>query len=710
MFKKRRKTKKIRSGITVLLIENESVDSDRLIKMLEYRNGYSGMLPKIAVRHCKSLEYGLRCLRENRFDAVLLDLSVVPDSAPMRGLQTIIETAPDIPVIVLTGREDYKLEIEALSRGARDYLIKSQIDANLLIRSLYYAIERNRLQINSRKYIHRLESSELHFRNIIENNADAMVVVDREGSIRYANNAAETLFRRKRDDLIGQPFGFPIVAGETTELDIFRKGEDHATAEMRVVESEWEGETVFLASLRDVTGRKEAESQLEKIRRLERYLAYHDTLTNLPNRTLFYDRLKQAIAVARRNNDRVAVLFLDLDGFKRINDTLGHSKGDILLQMVAQRLKSSVRECDTIARLGGDEFTVVLIGIDGPDDAARVAEKILKSMSRPFSVTGNEVHISTSIGIGLFPNDSEDIETLVRNADIAMYHAKYNGKNNYQLFNPGMTSAIAHRLAMENALRKAVERNEFIIHYQPQYDIRSGDVVGLEALVRWAHPDKGLLYPGEFIPIAEETGTIMQVSEWVLEQACRQSRLWNRSAGWPVRVAINISPLQFTQKNLVRSVYDILDETGMNPLNLELEITEGSAMKDVEYTVKTLKELKKMGIRISVDDFGTGYSSMGYLKRFPIDLLKIDRSFIRHIPEDKDNSAITSAIIALAHSMGLKVLAEGVENQRQYDFLKSIGCDEIQGFYCSKPLELEAVEKLLERNRTAIARSECILM
>ncbi|MCP4631727.1 MAG: EAL domain-containing protein [candidate division Zixibacteria bacterium] len=460
--------------------------------------------------------------------------------------------------------------------------------------------------------------------------------------------------------------------------------------------------SILARTMRNAVERERMIRDLEMARKLEQYLAYHDTLTNLPNRALFYDRLKQAIAHAKRFKKEVAVLFLDLDGFKRINDSLGHSKGDMLLQVVSQKLKTSVRESDTIARLGGDEFTVILGSIDGIQDAKYVAGKILSIISEPTSIAGNEVHISASLGICLYPSQAKDIETLVKNADHAMYGAKQSGKNKYQIYNISLDARASERLRMENSLRRAIDRREFIIHYQPQIDTITGNITGAEALVRWQHPENGLVYPNNFIPLAEETGIIVQLGKLMIKDVCTQNVKWQEQNLQPMRIAVNLSPRQFIQEGMVDFIYDILKETHMNPLYLELEITESSAMQDVDYTTETLNNLKQMGVCIAVDDFGTGYSSMGYLKRFPIDLLKIDQSFICNLPDDQENAAITRAIIALAHSMGMKVIAEGVETENQSAYLSSINCDEMQGFHFYKPLTADNMMRLMQKDASTI--------
>ena len=426
--------------------------------------------------------------------------------------------------------------------------------------------------------------------------------------------------------------------------------------------------------------------KLEQARKFEHHLAYHDYLTNLPNRQLSYDRLGQAMAHARRNGRMVAILFLDLDGFKTINDTLGHMTGDHTLQAAADRLRNAVRASDTVARLSGDEFAVILGDMAQPEDAAKVAQKVLDFMARPFRVDGHEMSLTTSIGISLYPTDASDIEMLFKNADTAMYRAKSMGKNRYQLHNVSMDASNQERLSLEKSLRQALEKGELELHYQPQVNIHSGEMTGVEALVRWQHPEQGLVSPARFIPLAEETGLILPLGEWVVRAACQQNKAWQDSGMPAMRVTVNLSARQFRERELLNTVASALEESRLDPSCLGLEITETNAMHDVDYTIETLQGLKDMGIQIAVDDFGTGYSSLSYLKRFPIDMLKIDRTFVQGIPNDRSNAAITTAIIALAHSLQLKVIAEGVEARSQLAFLRSLRCDEFQGFLLSRPL------------------------
>ncbi len=438
----------------------------------------------------------------------------------------------------------------------------------------------------------------------------------------------------------------------------------------------------------DITERKHDEDRL-------RQLASFDTLTRLPNRALFQDRLNHAITHCRREQTRVALLFLDLDHFKNINDSLGHSIGDKLLVEVATRLTASVREQDTVARLGGDEFTVILEGFSQIDDPATVAEKIINSLSRPYILEGHDINISPSIGISLFPEDADDPEILLRNADTAMYHAKDSGRNNYQFYSTELNQAATDRLVLETSLRAALYNEEFVLHYQPQIDVRTERIVAVEALLRWQHPEKGLIPPDRFIPLLEETGLIIPVGDWVIREACRQTRAWRDQGYPPIQMAVNLSGRQFQGKQLADTISGILADAGLQAEDLELEITETVLMQDTDTTITTLNALNELGMRLSIDDFGTGYSSLAYLKRFPVHTLKIDRSFIRDIVVSADDTAITEAVIAMSHRLNLEVVAEGVETPEQMAFLKRHHCDKLQGYLISRPLPAAAMDNLL---------------
>ncbi|BCA78487.1 bifunctional diguanylate cyclase/phosphodiesterase [Desulfuromonas sp. AOP6] len=434
---------------------------------------------------------------------------------------------------------------------------------------------------------------------------------------------------------------------------------------------------------RDITERKKAEARIER-------LAYYDTLTNLPNRDLFHDRLEQELARARRHKHMVGVAFLDLDHFKSINDSLGHAQGDLLLKEVAKRLAVAIRESDTVSRFGGDEFAFLLPDLKIESDAAMVADKVLEQFAHPFQLSRMAVTITPSLGLATFPRSGRDADTLLKNADAAMYQAKSRGRNTYQFFSDEMNAKALQRLLLTNDLRLALERDELFLEYQPQMDMAQNRLLGFEALLRWNHPENGLISPGSFIPLAEETNLILPIGRWVLKTACEQSLIWEKILG-PVTIAVNLSPKQFKEPNLVQMVKQTLAETGLNPSHLELELTESMLMDNAGDTVETLRKLRSLGIRLSIDDFGTGYSSLNYLKHFPIDRLKIDQSFISGVPEDHDDAAITASVIALARSLNLQVLAEGVETPAQLDYLLQKGCTDMQGFLCSRPLSAEAV-------------------
>jgi diguanylate cyclase (GGDEF)-like protein/PAS domain S-box-containing protein len=445
-----------------------------------------------------------------------------------------------------------------------------------------------------------------------------------------------------------------------------------------------------VAFVLDLTERKQAEERI-------RYMADHDALTGLPNRVLLQDRLQQALAHAARTQTLVALMFIDLDYFKHINDSLGHQVGDSLLRDVARRLLHCVREGDSVARLGGDEFVLALPLVGGSHDAARVAQKVLDALDSPFQCGDHELHVSGSIGVSMYPEDGRDVATLMRTADTAMYYAKEKGRGNYQFFTQSLNRAAQRRLQLTNALRHALNRNEFVLYYQPQVDLDSGAIFAAEALLRWKRDSEPPVGCNEFIAIAEETGLILPIGEWVLREACKQLRQWHESGFGGLTMAVNLSPRQFFQPNFEQMVRDALDDAGVPPNRLDLEITEGILMQRTEDNVATLKVLSDMGIKLSIDDFGTGYSSLAYLQRFPVDALKIDRSFISGIGQDSNDTALVAAIISMANSLRLKVLAEGVETDEQKCFLQSHGCPSGQGYYYSKPVSAEEFTEMLVR-------------
>ena len=463
----------------------------------------------------------------------------------------------------------------------------------------------------------------------------------------------------------------------------------HDQLEQRVVERTAELANANLQLQEEVFERMQAEQRIW-------HIAHHDGLTGLPNRTLLHDRLGQALAQAQRGRHRVAVMFLDLDRFKSINDTLGHAIGDELLKHVAERLKSVVRAVDTVSRLGGDEFVIVLHEVSSPDDVVQVAEKVLGALASELTIDSHRLRATPSIGISIFPDDGDEVFGLMKHADTAMYHAKAAGRNNFQFFARTMNEQAAHLFTLENRLRQAIETGALLLHYQPLIDWPRRAVCGMEALLRWNDPEHGLVSPGEFIPLAEDTGLILPIGEWVLTEALRQNRSWQQEGRPLLPVSVNLSPRQFRQKDLVETLRRVLADTGQPARLLELEITETTLMHDIEETQARLQEIAAMGVRLSVDDFGTGYSSLSYLKRFPVHKLKVDQSFVRDLTVDPEDAAIATAIVGLARSLGLDILAEGVETREQLDVLLGLGCDKFQGFLFSRPLPPAGAEGMFQ--------------
>ncbi|HOP93004.1 MAG TPA: EAL domain-containing protein [Acetivibrio thermocellus] len=454
-----------------------------------------------------------------------------------------------------------------------------------------------------------------------------------------------------------------------------------------------------VVALKDITEIKKKDEILYN-------MEYYDPLTGLPNRSLFSDRLKMALAQSKRNNEMCALIILDLDNFKAINDTLGHSVGDMLLKQVAEKIKGYLREVDTVARIGGDEFIIIQPQIKDINDATRAADRILKKFQQPWILEGKEYYITASMGIGIYPNDGEDPQTIFKNADTALYRAKELGRNNYQLYTESMNQKVLQRLDIENSLRRAIEKEEFVLFYQPQIDIKTGKIVGFEALLRWYHPDYGLMPPMEFIPVAEDSGLIVVIGEWVLETACRQNKKWIECGLEPHLISVNLSARQFQRSNIVEVIDRIRSSTGLAPELLELEITESTAMQDLSFTIDVLNQLRKKGIRVSLDDFGTGYSSLNYLRQLPIDTLKIDKSFVQDIRANSKEEAIAKTVISLAHKLDLTVVAEGVETKEQLLFLKKEKCDKAQGYLFSKPLPAEEIEKMLRDKKCFVIGEE----
>ena len=545
---------------------------------------------------------------------------------------------------------------------------------------------------------------------IFEHSSEGVMITDPKGVIINVNKAFTQVTGYSREEVAGET---PSLLNSGRQDPVFYRVMWQALIET----GHWQGEiwnrrkngeiylewlsitaikdnlghtTHYVAIFSDITAVRENEERLHN-------LAYYDALTELPNRILFNDRLNQAMARADRGKQMVAVMLLDLDRFKIINDTLGHMAGDTLLIDVARRVGGCMRESDTVARLGGDEFIVVLPELDSINHASLVAQKIIDVLAQPFTLANQEVFITASIGISFYPSSGGSAEMLVKTADIAMYHAKEQGRNNYQFYRSSASDETSALFALEHSLRRALERNELSLHYQPQIDIETGGITGMEALLRWQHPERGMIPPNEFIPLAEETGLIIPIGEWVLLSACIQNKEWQDAGIPPVRIAVNLSMRQLKQKNLVAKITEILAETGLEPRWLELELTESVIMQNAEDSVQQLNDIKALGIGLAIDDFGTGYSSLSYLKRFPIDRVKIDQSFVQGVCNNPDDAAISQAIIALAASLNLKVTAEGVETADQLTFLRDHQCCDAQGYLFSRPVPTDAMTRMLQQ-------------
>lgn len=554
-----------------------------------------------------------------------------------------------------------------------------------------------------------LRDSEARYRLMADNSTDLIARLAPDGTFVYASPASRALLGFEPEELIGknvEQFVFrddlnavqkcqnrvlTLALSSTVAYRMQRKDGKYIWFETtgRAVRDDDGNVTEIISVSRDVTERRLVEEQIE-------YRAYHDSLTGLPNRELFKDRLNVAIAHARRLKTHVAVLFLDLDHFKLVNDTFGHSVGDRLLQEVAERIAVSIREEDSVARMGGDEFTLLVSDLTHESDATKIARKLLEAVGKPMNIEGHELYITTSVGISMFPNDGEDAEALLKNADTAMYRAKEVGRNNYQLCTPSLTRRALNRLSLENSLRRALDRDEMLVYYQPQFRLDTGRIVGFEALVRWKHPEKGIIGPGEFIGIAEDSRLIVPLGEWVLETAAMQAKKWQTMHAAPLRIAVNLSPRQFQQKELGKTVERVLHASKLPASALELEITETTAMHSTHHTVATLRGLKELGVAIAIDDFGTGHSSLNYLKRFPIDSIKIDRSFVQDVFAGGSDAAIVSAVITLAKGLRLRTVAEGVETEEQLQFLKNHRCEEMQGYLYCKALPAAEIDRLIE--------------
>ncbi|MGZ4134850.1 MAG: sensor domain-containing protein, partial [Tumebacillaceae bacterium] len=539
------------------------------------------------------------------------------------------------------------------------------------------------------------------------------IIVHQNAVVRYVNPAAAKLGQvNDPEEMIGDSiFSFihpeyrqQSVARYTKKLEERRKSGNTLETDLIVVLKdgtpfigevnskliEIDGEPATLTMIKDVTARQETENQLKR-------MAYYDALTGLPNRVLFKDTLSQGLAEMEKGSFDLAILFLDMDRFKYINDTFGHPFGDLMLKVIGGRLQECIGDRGMLARMGGDEFTILLENVNGAERMTQMAEDILAQFRDPIVIDDHELLLTPSIGIAVAPFDGEDADSLMKHADAAMYRAKEHGGNRYEFYTSAISVDHYERILLENDLRRALERTEFVLHYQPKIDAITRRIVSMEALVRWQRPGYGMVSPGLFIPLAEETGLILALGEWVLREACRQNKEWQDMGFAPLRVAVNVSAKQFHQSNVVDMIHRVLEETGLDPEWLEIEITESTIMKNAEGVIATVQQLKRMGVHIAIDDFGTGYSSLGYLRRFHLNTLKVDRSFLLDVLEDSENTIIVSAIINLAHNLKLNVVAEGVETEEQLAFLIELGCDEVQGYLFSPPISAERFLGLLEQ-------------
>jgi predicted signal transduction protein with EAL and GGDEF domain/response regulator of citrate/malate metabolism len=632
-------------------------------------------------------------------DVILLDVEMPEmDGFAVCEIIRARTTDREIPIFIITSRDDPESVERAYTVGATDFLTKP-----IALPVLPHRI----------RYILRTFTALNDLRGLIRAVPDLIFIVNKDGEVQQGLSGPDAVHTQQIKALsTASEINFYPCENDDRATHCIKQALE--TGKPQVYEHILEAlgihletrfvrrdKTSVLAIVRDITERKSSEARIFN-------LAYYDELTALPNRQLFSQSLEQTITLARRDDQKFAVLFVDLDRFKRINDTLGHSVGDELLKEVAGRLQKCTRSGDTVirfnsggdegiklARLGGDEFVIKLYGIEDENAVSTVASRIISVLTPPFTCEGHQFVVTPSIGIAVYPQDGETGEELLMNADSAMYRAKFHGRNNYKFFSETMRTKSLHRLDLENQIRKAIESGQFELHYQPKVDAESWSLVGAEALLRWDHPERGPIAPDDFIPVAEETGLIVPIGQWVLREACKQVRAWSTLPTGPIPVSVNISSHQFNSDGLIEDVFDAVSSAGIDALLLELEITESVLLQDADSTLAALRKLKQAGVSLSVDDFGTGYSSLSYLKRFPIDTLKIDRSFVKDLHCDADDAAICAAILAMARQLGLNVVAEGVETEQQLDFLRRHGCNQIQGFLCSAALSADDFAAML---------------
>jgi diguanylate cyclase (GGDEF)-like protein/PAS domain S-box-containing protein len=643
--------------------------------------------------------------------AVLLDL-FLPDSSGIETFDRLFQAAPQIPILILTAVSDEGTAQLAVQRGAQEYLLSDRLDAYLLPKAVRSMIER---AVNMEALFEEKERAQVTLDSI----GDAVVSTDVAGNVTYLNVVAESLTGWSRQDAAGRPFGdvfriidsvtrgparnpmaFAIQSNKTVSLTpncvlIRRDGVESPIEDSAApIHDRYGRVTGAVMVFHDVSAARATTLSMS-------YLAQHDSLTDLPNRVLLNDRLTEALSLAHRYQRQLAVLFLDVDRFKHINDSLGHMIGDRLLQSIAQRLLGCVRESDTVSRQGGDEFVILLSEVAHACDATVCADKILAALRVPHTIDQHEVHITASIGIVTYPDDGSDADALMKHADFAMYHAKENGRDNRQFFKRDMNIRALERQSLENGLRHALQRDEFSLHYQPKLNLLTGAIVGVEALIRWNHPEFGTVSPADFIPIAEESGLIVPIGRWVLAEACHQAQAWQDIGLAPIRIAINISAVELRADGFVEFIGDMIAMTGLDSRFLELELTETFLTQDSTSTSAVLHALRGIGLHLALDDFGTGYSSLNHLKRFPIDTLKIDRSFVHGITSNSDDAGIVAAVISMGSHLHMQVIAEGVETPEQLAFLQYHGCLIGQGYYFSRPVATRECTQLLRRGIAA---------
>src|SRR3984893_10391932 len=665
---------------------------------------------RLIVEDVIKLSEGLERIAKGGVRAFIVDIEM-PNARGVAAIETLLTAVPHIPLLMLSAVDNESVARQAVERGAYDYLLKSNLN-------------RYRLRRAVRGMLDHHAAGEQAFLNqqcatlTLLCTGDAVVISDGAGLVTQLNPPAELITGWSQKEAQGQPIGkiFSILDCETRKPVV---EESPASLETNgnspyihsAVLVRRDGVTLNVkrcsAYLRNrdgnIAGRVAVfhDQGAARIKTLElAHQAQHDFLTDLPNRSLLNDRINQAISFARRYHKQLAVMFVDLDHFKRINDSLGHAVGDGLLQQVANRIVACVRRSDTVGRHGGDEFVVLLSQVGHAEDAVFIARKILSSLAAGYLIDQKHLQINASIGASTYPDDGHDADMLIHRADTAMYEAKKLGRNNCQFFRAEMQARVAEWQSLEGSLRCALERNEFILMYQPKIDLHSGEISGVEALLRWNHPERGLIQPLKFVPIAEESGLIVPIGQWVLLEACRQARAWMDAGLPPVRIAVNVSALQFAAKDFLSSVRAALISTGIDPCNLELELTETVLMQDAESAVQMLRALKAIGVQLAIDDFGVGYSSFSYLRKFPLDALKVDRSFINDISSNPDNATILSALINIGKSLKHRVVAEGVETEEQLHFLQKEGCSEGQGYFFCRPIIAEKFAEFLERGVT----------